>query len=82
MLSCLSLFPDLFPNPVSYPKYFPAPLPPVTPVRKKAAGRGLHVLRRSPEGGACEFYLVAINRRSGSITLQTNMPLDSFIVKS
>lgn len=39
---------------------------------KKAAGRFCE-LRRSPEGGACEFSLVAENRRPGSITLPARL---------
>ena len=31
---------------------------------RKAAGHGLHELRRSPVGGACEFSLVAENPRA------------------
>ncbi len=37
--------------------------------QKKAAGRGLPVLRRSPEGGACEFFIL-LWKTTGSDRLQ------------
>jgi len=38
--------------------------------QKEAAGRGLHALRRSPEGGAYGFFpLLWKTRRHGSVTM-------------
>jgi len=45
---------------------------------KKAAGRGLHVLRRSPEGGAYEFcILLWKTHRHRSVTIRMENSRDA-----